>query len=109
MDSVLKRFIGMYFMAFLCVIGIAFLHSQLEARLAEEFLLESVLSIEEAYYDPDVIGDCKKLAADKGYALEVDVKEDENGYFRGRVELVYGFTVPFTNIKLDKKLMEYII
>ena len=96
-------------MAFLCVMGITFLQSQLQSCLAEEFLLESVVKIQEAHYDEEVIRECVNLASDNDYSLNVDIEETDSGYYKGQVELVYKFSVPLTKIKLERRLMEYII
>lgn len=93
METVIKSFLGLYFLLLLCLIGAGFMGISVRTRLADAYLADIIVRIEEGHYQKNIIEDCQAEAAENGYKLDVYPKGGAAGY-RGRAILTYTVGIP---------------
>lgn len=75
--GILSHFLLYLFLMLLMWIGVAYVAQNICYSNASRFYNNVVRKMEEQYYDPTVLEECRQAAQDNGYRLTVDVYEQE--------------------------------
>ena len=100
METVLKTYLGFFFMIAMLFLGSGILSSSLSARNANSMAMNYATRIEQANYATSVINEIKAEAEDLGYSVTVDVKTSANNTYShyGLLTLRYKYTIPILGI-----------
>lgn len=100
METIIKTYMGFFFMIALLFLGAGILSASLDSRNANAYANNYATRIENANYAASVIDDCKNEANDLGYQLAVDVKTSENNTYShyGMLSLQYRYRIPIIGI-----------
>lgn len=105
MESIFKGFLGMFFLLVLSFTGVGLIEASFDARKADSFLSESVGMIEAGHYRKTVVDACKSDAKSRGYELDVDVVENEQGECFGKATLSYCYRVPILGLEQEHEVV----
>lgn len=100
METIIKAFMGFFFMMALLFLGAGILSASLDSRNANSYANNYATRIENANYAHSVIEECKKEAKELGYALSVDVKTSTNNTYShyGLLTLRFRYRIPIIGI-----------
>lgn len=100
METVIKTYMGFFFMIAMLFLGAGILSASLESRNANSIANNYASRIENANYAKSVIEECKSEANNLGYGLSVDVKTSSNNTYShyGLLTLRYNYKIPLIGI-----------
>lgn len=96
MGQIVKSYLGIFLMMFLCVIGIGLISTEVQICKARDFKTDAVTALENSNYNQGVIDAWKNQAEEAGYQLEVKEYGDTEGTKMAEVVLTYSYQIsPF--------------
>lgn len=96
MDTVIKSFVGTFFILLLTALGLSILQAGTMSRSADRYADSVKSRIECSGFSPRVIADCVDEAEEKGYLLKVTVSpKGGDGRQYGHMSLYYNAPVAF--------------
>lgn len=100
METVIKAYMGFFFMVAMLFLGAGILAASLESRNANAYANNYATRIENANYSKDVIDECVAEAKALNYALTIDVKTSTNNAYShyGLLTLRYQYSIPIVGI-----------
>lgn len=100
METVLKTYMGFFFMIALLFLGAGILSASLQSRNANAYANNYATKIEQANYSAAVVKVCKEEAAKLGYRLTVDIQTSKNNSYShyGLLSLDYTYAIPIIGI-----------
>lgn len=100
METIIKTFMGFFFMISMLFLGAGIISASLESRNANAYANNYATRIENANYATSVINECKNEAHELGYNLSVDVKTSQNNVYShyGMLSLTYNFRIQLLGI-----------
>ena len=100
METVIKTYMGFFFMVSMLFLGSGVLSSSLQSRNANAYANNYATRIENANYAASVIQECREEAQANGYGLSVDVKTSSNNTYShyGLLTLRYRYSIPLIGV-----------
>jgi hypothetical protein len=100
MESVLKTYLGFFFMMAMLFLGAGMLSASLDARNANAYANNYATRIEQSNYAASVIKEIKDEAEGLDYTVSVDVKTSTNNTYShyGLLTLRYIYKIPILGI-----------
>lgn len=100
MESVLKTYLGFFFMLAMLFLGAGILSASLDARNANAYANNYATRIEQSNYSSSVIDEIKHEADQLGYKVSVDVRTSTNNTYShyGLLTLRYNYRIPILGI-----------
>lgn len=100
METVIKTYMGFFFMVAMLFLGSGIISASLESRNANAYANNYATRIENSNYATSIIQECKNEAADLNYGLTVDIKTSTNNAYShyGLLTLKYQYNIPIIGI-----------
>ena len=100
METVIKTYMGFFFMIALLFLGAGITSASLDSRNANAFANNYATRIEQANYSASVIEEIKTEAEKTGYKVSVDVRTSDNNTYShyGLLTLRYTYRIPIIGI-----------
>jgi len=100
METVLKTYMGFFFMMAMLFLGSGILSASLQSRNANAYANNYATRIENANYASSIIDECVDEAHELGYGLSVDVRTSTNNTYShyGLLTLRYKYSIPIIGI-----------
>ncbi len=106
MRSLIEHFVTFFLLLIFIWIGVAYIMQNIVYSSAREFHGAVITQLENSYFDPMVVEECKRKAEQAGYRLRVDVYGEENKK-DARVSLKFRYVIPMAGIKKDYEIEGY--
>lgn len=100
METVIKTYMGFFFMVAMLFLGSGIISASLESRNANAYAMNYATRIENSNYAMAVIEECTNEAKDLNYAMTVDIKTSTNNAYShyGLLTLRYQYNIPIIGI-----------
>ena len=100
MESVIKTYLGFFFLIAMLFLGAGMLSASLDARNANAMANNYATRIEQSNYAASVIEEVKYDAEQLGYLVSVDVRTSTNNTYShyGLLTLRYNYRIPILGI-----------
>lgn len=100
MESVIKTYLGFFFLIAMLFLGAGMLSASLDARNANAMANNYATRIEQSNYAASVIEEVKYEAEQLGYLVSVDVRTSTNNTYShyGLLTLRYNYRIPILGI-----------
>lgn len=100
METIIKTYMGFFFMMAMLFLGSGMMTASLDARNANAYANNFGTRIEQSNYAASVIEECKTDAKNLGYGLTVDVRTSTNNTYShyGLLTLRYHYSIPIIGI-----------
>jgi hypothetical protein len=100
METVLKTYLGFFFLMTMLFVGAGMLSASLDARNANAMANNYATRIEQSNYASSVIQEIKLEAQKLGYTVSVDVRTSANNTYShyGLLTLRYNYRIPIIGI-----------
>lgn len=100
MESIIKTYLGFFFMMSMLFLSAGILSASLDARNANAYANNYATRIENSNYSTSVIADIKNAAKAHNYQVSVDVKTSANNTYShyGLLTLRYTYRIPILGI-----------
>ena len=107
MESVVKGFLGIFFLCLIVVLGIGILTLTMDAYAARQKFSDYCKRIEQSCFDEEVVKECKKEAQDNNMELSVTAikREGESFVSYGWGQLTYRLCIE--SIGFEKEMSLY--
>ena len=102
MESVIKAYMGLFFILMLAALGVGILSASIDARNADSFAANCVTKIENSNYALPVIEACRQDALSNGYGFEIETFDSAGVVTTGLLTVDYEFSVPMLKL-LDRR------
>lgn len=106
MKLIIEHFITFLLLMIFIWIGIAYIIQNVLYSSARQFHGGVVTQLENSYFDPGVMKDCKEKAEKAGYELEIQVYGEENKK-DAKVTLGFQYVIPLAGIKKKYEIEGY--
>ena len=109
MESIIKSFMGIFFMMLLTFLGLGLLSAAIDTRNAELYASNVAQMIRCGNYAEDLVTLCEEEAKADGYIVDARVYRSEDGYRKyGVLTLDYEYEIPFLRLMEAKTIqMEF--
>ena len=100
METVIKTYIGFFFMMAMLFLGSGIISASLESRNANAYANNFATRIENSNYSSAVVEQCRTEAQALGYNLTVTVKTSSNNAYAhyGLLTLNYQYRIPIIGV-----------
>ena len=107
MDSVVKAFLGVFFLLTMMFLGVGLIGAAIDAGKAENFATR----ISNSNFSESVIQACKEDAAAEGYQCQVELvrPSDRQRPTYGTLTLTYPFRIPLLSFETRETVTEDIL
>ena len=104
MVTIIKSFVGCFFLLLLVYLGIGISSASIDARNAERSASSYASRISCSNYSSQVVEDCKADAMQEGYELKVQLMKPRDREYStyGSLELIYHYRIPILNMNQEQ-------
>lgn len=105
MGTVIKGFIGIFFILVNVVTGVSIIGQGVEEHAAQNFHADVISEIENSNFAPSVIQSCIAQAEKEGYELTVDniIADADNNVQMAEVTMKYKYDIDIFNVTAEKE------
>lgn len=107
MESVIKTYLGFFFLIAMLFIGSGLLSASLDARNANAMANMYATRVEQSNYAYNVIQEVKAEAENFGYQVSIDVRTSDNNTYShyGLLTLRYNYRIPILGIRQSHNVL----
>lgn len=108
MKGAIETMVGVFLIAFMAVLGTAYMIASLNTQKAQTYHASVITEIEASDYQEEVLKRCRAKALENGYkALEIQPIISAAGNKYAKVTLEYAYTIPLLNLFLEHQITGY--
>lgn len=108
MKGAIETMIGVVVLAFMALLGTAYITASLNTQSAPKYHAAVVTEVEASDFADSVIASCETTARDNGYTnLEIKKMQNVSGNPYAKVTLTYDYTIPILDLLLEHEIVGY--
>ncbi len=106
MESIVKAFLGTFFILLISFLGLGLISASISMRNAQCYASTVATEIRSSNYMESIAALCEEEAKENGYVLTTEIhKSNDGGTKYGNLSLDYEIKVPFLNIVENRKIV----
>lgn len=108
MKGAIETMIGVVVLAFMALLGTAYITASLNTQSAQKYHAAVVTEVEASDFADSVIASCETTARDNEYTnLEIKKMQNVSGNPYAKVTLTYDYTIPILDLLLEHEIVGY--